>query len=618
MSIRIIFVNFLVCILFLRAGEVSPRIANYTITATLFPETKSLTASEKIVWFNKTCDKVSTLQFHLYMNAFRGPNTTFMRESKQSSRFGNDIFEDNWGHIEVTCLKTEMQPNHIQAIEFIRLDDGNADDDTVIETKLPGSILPGDSLIVYIDFEVFLPEIIARSGYKNNFFMVGQWFPKLGVYEEQKGWNCHQYHANSEFYADFGVYDVTIRLPKEYRVGATGYPVAEYLYDDSSRSIRFIATDVHDFAWAASDKFEVITEKWQGIDIRFFYQPEHKKQIHRQMKALIKALEFCSEWFGLYPYPNLTVIDPPDDALEAGGMEYPTLITAGFTHDFSKYFHFMEELIIHEFCHQYWYGIVANNEFEEAWLDEGFTTYSEMKIIDSLFGGTFNFSHYNLLNRDLTWIKYALGDPKKDIIVKNSWEYPLGGYYTFSYAKPALLLLTLENFAGEKQMRSFFKIYFEKFKYKHVTTKDFINTFCEEAGYKWYSFLEQVLYSTDVLDYRMYSIDTDSAGVHRYRCEITAYREGNIICPVEVHTVFEDGSSRMERWGGEERYRIFIYESQSPVLYAEVDPNFKNKLDINRLNNSIRARPDRTASAAFRHILFSWMQSLLHFLCYWM
>lgn len=605
----------------IHANDISQRIANYTITAQLIPQTESITATETIVWHNKTSDAVSTLQFHLYMNAFQGPFTTFMREQGQSNRFGTGYVPKKWGRILINSLITAKDEDCTRMISYIRPDDGNKDDSTAIEVRLPMTVFPGDSLVIDISFTVYLPEIIARSGCQDNFYMIGQWFPKLGVYEEKKGWNCHQYHANSEFYSDFGIYDVTLVLPDDYKVGATGYCVTENIFDDSSRSVRYIARDVHDFVWAASPEFEVFSDSWDGIDIRILYQPQQKAQISRQAAAVKKTMDYCNTWYGRYPYPVLTIIDPPDAAFEAGGMEYPTLITAGFMYDLSDNFHFMEEIVVHELCHQYWYGIIANNEFEEAWLDEGFTSYSEMKIIDSLYNGTIEFSKYKFFDQDFAWSKYAFGTPKKDIIVKDSWDYPLGGYYTFSYIKPAMLLLTLENLVGKQQMRNFFGVYINRYRFRHVTTNDFIKTFCEVAGNAWQPLLNQVLYGTEVLDYRMYTITndiiSDTSGIDRYQCKVAVYREGNLVCPVAVHIVFEDGSVCDEQWDGQERYHIFTYNSTVPVSFAEIDPDFKNHLDINRINNSLWAVKQSNSRISLRNILLFWIQNFLQLMAYW-
>jgi hypothetical protein len=618
---KIFFFSFLLASLSLvPAQNLSTHIANYTITARLLPQTKTIQGSETIVWYNKTTDAVPNLQLHLYMNAFKGPHTTFMQKRGQSARFGYSKNNKNWGSIVIERLQTQNRIDLIKEKRFIQPDDSNTEDETVVEVILPQEVLPGDSLVIVIDFRVNLPEIIARTGYRNNFFMIGQWFPKLGVYEQGRGWNCHQFHANSEFYADFGVYDVTIQLPQEYMVGATGIQISQEMIDDSTKSLRYLAKDVHDFAWAADPEFEVITDKWQDITICFLAQPAHRMHIDRQIAALKHAFTYCNEWYGVYPYSQLTVIDPPDDAQQAGGMEYPTLITAGFMYDIFNSFHFMEEVVVHEFCHQYWYGIVANNEFEEAWLDEGFTTYSEMKIIDSFYIGSIDILNFRLLNREITWLKYALGNPNQDRIVKNAWEYQLGGYYMFSYNKPALMLLTLENFIGRETMRIFLKKYFECFRFKHVTTRDFISTFCEVAGYEWQSFLEQLLYKTGDIDYRLYSltnrISSDSAKIEKYNSKVVVFREGEVSCPVEIVTFFEDGSKRSEIWDGKERYHIFSYTVPVPALYAEVDPEHKNWLDSNRLNNSKNAKTDNQITASIHNLLLFWMQNLLGILIY--
>jgi hypothetical protein len=618
---KILFVYLLIpSFSFLSAQNVSARIANYTITARLFPKTKTIRATEKICWHNRTQDVVGTLQLHLYMNAFKGSETTFMQERRQSKRFSYGRKRKKWGNIVIAHIQTAKGVDLTACQRFIHPDNDNINDRTVVEVDLPEEVQPWDSLCIEIDFVVTLPEIIARTGCQDNFYMVGQWFPKLGVYEAGKGWNCHQFHANSEFYADFGLYDVTIRLPSEYIVGATGIRVEQQFHPDSTKSVRYWAPDVHDFAWAADPKFEVVTDNWQDVTIRFLTQPGHDKQIKRQLTALKDAFTYCHDWFGAYPYKILTVIDPPEAAFEAGGMEYPMLITAGFTYDIFNIFHFMEEVVVHEFCHQYWYGLVASNEAEEAWLDEGFTTYSEMKILDSYYNGSVNVLKFSLLDRELTWLKYALSDARGDRIYKKSWEYELGNYYICNYAKPALLLLTLENYVGKEIMCKFMQSYFNRFRFRHVKTRDFISTFCQVAGFEWQEFLEEVLYGTGDLDYQLYSVTNRvmnaGDGSKHYACRIVIFREGEISCPVEIESRFTDGSSRFETWNGRGSYHTIEYRNEHPLISAEIDPAGKNWLDSDRLNNSKNAKNDRQIEGALRNLLLFWVQNLLNLITY--
>ncbi len=258
-------------------------------------------------------------------------------------------------------------------IKFIQPDNDNKKDQTVVRVPLSDSILPGETITIDIKFKSKLPKIFARTGFAENYFFAGQWFPKIGVYEhagmrhaKKGGWNCHQFHANSEFYADYGVYNVNITVPKDYVVGAVGQLLDEKI-QGTEKTFRFKADDVIDFSWTASQRFIEYKDKWGDVDIRLLIQPEHKDLAERHFESAKIALDYFTAHLGPYPYPNLTIIDPPLSGAGSGGMEYPTLITAGSVAWLPNGIRAIEMVTIHEFGHQYFMGILATNEFEEAW-----------------------------------------------------------------------------------------------------------------------------------------------------------------------------------------------------------------------------------------------------------
>ncbi len=355
----------------------SPRIVTYHISVALDPVQKMLNGKETLTWRNTSTDRVGELRFHLYFNAFKNSESTFMRESGGVNR-GFELAEGGWGWIDVTSMKTAEGEDLTGRIEFIHPDDDNASDQSVIRVPLSKPVLPGQTIQLAVAFAAKLPRVFARTGYYQNFYMVGQWFPKIGVYEAAgqrfatKGqWNCHQFHANTEFYADYGVYDVTMNVPKEYIVGATGLLAGEMENGDGTKSVTYHAEDVHDFAWTASASYLDLTEQWQHVKIRVLMQPQRAHQAERYFQSAKAALEYFDKHVGRYPYPNLTIIDPAYGASGAGGMEYPTFITAESMWGIGTFLKLAEIVTVHEFGHQYWYGMVGNNEFEEAWMDEG-------------------------------------------------------------------------------------------------------------------------------------------------------------------------------------------------------------------------------------------------------
>ncbi len=271
----------------------SPRIANYDIEVKLAPDKRMLIGNEKLTWHNKSTDTISELQFHLYLNAFRNSQSTFMKESRGWSR-GHGIEKDGWGYIDVNRLALASGEELTHTLAFIHPDDDNTEDRTVCSLPLPTPLAPNDSIVLHIDFTAKLPQPpLARTGAKEEYFFVAQWFPKIGVYIDGK-WNCHQFHANSEFFADYGVYNVRMTVPKANVLGATGVQVEVLDNGDGTATHFYHAEDVHDFAWTTSPEFRVHTDyiKTKDVEIRVLMQPDHDYQWLRHMEAAKAAVEY--------------------------------------------------------------------------------------------------------------------------------------------------------------------------------------------------------------------------------------------------------------------------------------------------------------------------------------
>ena len=635
----------------------SPRLANYEIEVRLDPATKKLYGNEIITWTNKSGDYIPDLQFHLYLNAFKNEQSTFMKESGGKHR--SSVLERNggWGWTQIKKMSIGQNTVVTDSIRFICPDDGNQMDETVIQVMLQEPVKPYQTLIINIEFEAKLPQVFARTGYKGDFFLVGQWFPKIGVYEEagdryatEGQWNCHQFHSNSEFFADFGIYDVKITLPEKFTVGATGVKINEQLNQDGTKTHRYYCEDVHDFAWTADTDFIVVEDQWKHVKIRYMIQPMREYAASRHINAAKNALEYLEEWYGRYPYPTLTIVDPQYGGFGAAGMEYPTFITAGMLWMLPDGIKLPEEVTVHEFGHNYFYGMLASNEFEEAWLDEGMTTYVELKMMDEYYGknggSMLSLWGINIMDSQLKWIFYKIR-PRRDVIFKNSWEYKRGGYGTFSYNKPALMLLTLENYLGQEKMKEFTREYFHRFKFKHPTTRDFINTFNDVTGEDYNWFFDQVIYGTDVLDYKIEKItnkkeinkllgvfgnpadisDTtteksdqddstfsDDPGETTWSGKVYVSREGEVHFPVEILVKFSGGSQVLENWDGKERYKVLKYSGGARIISAEVDPDKKIWLDVNFLNNGKTVKKYSAPKLKYNLRWLFWTQNILHVL----
>ncbi|HEX3375136.1 MAG TPA: M1 family metallopeptidase [Edaphobacter sp.] len=466
----------------------STRVVTYTIDARLDTDKKSLDATETLTYKNLTGQSLATLPFHLYLNAFR-PESTFTSETHfgggiRDAESGNEYPPEKLGSINISHIDADGYGDLTSAMHFIAPDDGNAQDHTVAEIALPHPLAPNDSITFHIAFHDQFPLSVARNGYKRDFIMGGQWYPKPGVFWHG-AWNCHQYHATTEFFSDFATFTVNLTVPRRYIVGASGVPTGEVISPaapgkEDTKTLSFYGEDIGDFAWAASPNFTVtdgtFLSSLGAVKIHVLALNAHPRAGPRYLDITQKTMAQYDQRYGPYPYKIITVIDP-EPGSEMGGMEYPTLFTA----DTGWYepTHITELTTEHEFGHQYWYGMVATNEFEDAWLDEGINSYTEVKVLDAILGrntSVFDRPYTNAGDYELQRFDYLLA-PGYDPVTRWAFKFrDSESYGGITYGKSATLLATLESLIGRDTMDEAMRTYFLRYRFTHPTTEDFLRT----------------------------------------------------------------------------------------------------------------------------------------------
>jgi len=587
-------------------GPLSQRVVAYQIDAKYDPAKHTVDATETLTYHNLTGQPLDHFPFHLYLNAFQ-PKSTWIYEAHRDGNFRTSNFEE-WrdkdsGADDITKLEVVGMGDLTKHMKFISPDDGNPNDKTVFDVPLPRPVLPGQDIVFKITFKDTFPEVIARTGYKRTFLLAGQWFPKVGVWWHD-AWNCHQFHAQTEFFADFGTYDVKITLPKDYLVGATGVQVSDSDNGNGTKTVTFHAEDVHDFAWTADPNFVEKDSEFDGsvgpVKIRLLTYNSHHSSWQRYIDITRHTMGRFDEWYGPYPYAQITVVDPPHGAFEAGGMEYPTFITGGTTWWVPKGLLLPELVTEHEFGHQYWYGMVATNEFENAWLDEGINSYTEVKVMDNRFGR--NTSILNLLGaqlgeREEQRLSY-LGSPDRDPISKASYtDMSMQTYGDITYGKTATMLVTLEEALGENTLRKALHNYFIKYRFTHPTQEDFLRTVNETAGQDLGWYWNQAVYGTQVMDYEVLRAGSnpvnwaeknlaEKKGVTEYETQVLLHRKGDFVFPVDAEIKFDNGEAVHEQWDGRDRWIRYVYRKKAKLLSAQIDPDYHVTMDRDYLNNS--------------------------------
>ena len=615
----------------------SPRNASYRIRARLDTEARTISGTETITWRNLATIPAATLQFHLYYNAWRNTQSTWMRERILAGDTSLATrHEEDWGWTNVSAMRVRQAgsvSDVFSQLRFIAPDDGNADDRTVVEAPLATPVQPGETIDVEVEWVARVPRTFSRTGAIGNFYFVAQWFPKIGVLEDA-GWNCHQFHAATEFFSDYGVYDVQLDVPRGWTVGATGTEQART--DAGDRTVHtYRQEDVHDFAWTTSPDYLEKKARFEhptlpAVEMRLLLQPEHEGQAERHFAATRAALRYYGEWFGPYPYGHITVIDPAWQS-EAGGMEYPTLFTAGTRVFAPERTTQPESVTVHEAGHQFWYGIVGSNEFEHAWLDEGLNTYSTARVMEEVFypqyyarryfGGFIPWRFEDLaLTRDTDGNRMPAYRPvaKNDEQSTPTWQYWPGSASSITYNKTALWLHTLERMVGWETVQRILSTYFQRYAFKHPKPQDFFAIANEVSGQDLTWFFDQVHRSSNVFDYAVDVFKSapatargffdDGAGTagtfdarrrtaDSFRTTVVVRRLGEGLFPVDVRVFFEDGQEHRWKWDGKARWTTFEIDRPVRAVSAQVDPERVLLLDVNRTNNSATLNPAGPAAA---------------------
>lgn len=593
--------------------QLSDRVAEYHIDVNLNEKTRTLTGTESVTWKHPGSLPVSELYFHLYPNAFASKDTTFMKESGGKLR-GDAMPKDGWGSMKLTGIRTTDGISLIHRLQYVQPDDGNTNDQTLVKVRLPRPVQGGESTTLLINFEVQLPKVFARMGTADNFVMAGQWFPKLSVYEPagtrgrtSEGWNLHQYHGSSEFYSDFGIFSVRINVPSSYIVAATGFPTKTAVVKQNRKTYQFYADDVHDFAWAASPDFVYAEEPFSsaevpGVRIKLYLDPLHKDLKDRYFYAAKAALSSYSKWYGRYPYSTLSIVVPPASGNGAGGMEYPTLVTAfGATSESPGYE--LERTVVHEIGHQYFYGMIASNEFEEAWLDEGFTSYAEDKLMESAYGIQPN------LPIQASFVNHPAALPM------DAWKYGSSDIYAQNvYTRGKLVLLGIERQVGTGTMNKIMARYSAKYRFKHPTTSDFQRIVEQVTGRSWKDYFNQYVYSGQMANYSVDSITVSPVQTRSgpiFESVVKISRLGGTYPEVPVLFNFKDGHLVRKIWKGDENQIVYKLQYKQPLAWAMIDPGYTLVLENKHIDNYLKAEVEEKIGTRWNLGITKVVESLL-------
>jgi hypothetical protein len=637
------------------------RVVDYVLTARYDETLHQIDGRARITWRNRGPVAVQQMPLHLYMNGFRSPDTAWMRQARGQHRGQRLDPKDPWGYVDVASVERVGGEGSDGTPARTALRHAEAEEPSLMTVWLDQPVRPGEVVELDVAFTTKLPRVFARTGFADRFVLAGQWFPKPGVLEPSGAWKAHPFTLYSEFYADFGRYEVELDLPGDLVAGATGILVSKEEADGRQR-LRYLAEMVHDFAWTAGPDLVEAWGEHEGIRIRALVPRARADQAERHIAAQKAALASMEPRFGPYPWSTITLVDPPEGAEGAGGMEYPTFYTTspdpavprplralGFDARLGSF------TTIHEFGHQYFQGLLASDEFSQPWLDEGLNTFSNALVYIDWFGND---------GGNGPWIATIAGQPISLFdgfrLEQNERWYlevtdqtaaafsPLvGGYGPATYSKTALSLHTLRRLVGAAAFDAAMRTYAERFRFRHPTGRDLEATLAERLGervtlghdaqgqpieLRLPEFFEQALRTTRKLDFRVHKLVNqpvlgavglrrDEHGVlvggdppperppegwsdDQLEGVVVVLRRGDFEVPVEIEVELADGTRERVLWDGRGRYRVLRWPGKR-LRWASIDPDHRLLLEGERYDNTRYAeseRPPATVSSALARV----------------
>lgn len=550
---------------------------------------------------------IKSFYFNLYQNGFKEGSTLF-KESDYFEIYMKKFKEEAFSSTEIKSISIGEKKLEYR---FVSPDDGNLKDKTLLEVILPETLFPEDSTKIEIIWETKLHKYYFRSGYTDETLFLMQWYPKLGVFEGGK-WRVHQFHSSTEFYGEFSDFEINFLIPPEWDLVGTGKIEEEKV--PQGKKIKITAENVHDVGIVLSKELKKIKKNINipqdnPVEISIFIPSEYNYKIPRIMDILIKSFGFYNDWIGPYLYSNFSIVFPPWEASQGrAGMEYPQLILCGVKHFQHKNSLDLEYVIAHEFAHQYFYGLIASNEVDEPWLDEGFTTYVSSKFLEKYFPiykiDLPFFLKINVLKPlqmnpfEAINLNYYNDDGIAQFSMPGYQHPDYNRYRIYAYNKPAMALKTLEKYFNEEQMKKFLQDYFSSFSFLHPHSEDVINLIEKNFGIIWAQNFYNLCYKPQIIDYEAEVISDRQFLVKKY---------GELYIPLEIKVLFKDGTSENINIENIKNFQIFKYEEKT-IKKVILDPERKILLDLNPLNNIAK---NEKKGKTFFYFFFSKINLLL-------
>jgi hypothetical protein len=586
--------------------------AEYIMNVNFDVNNHQFAGTQKLVYTNNSPDTLRKVYYHLYYNAFAPGSMMDVRSrtiADPDARVKDRISKLKPNEIGYQNIKKLTQNGKKTTFKIV---------ETILEVQLDAPILPKTEVVFEMEFEAQVPVQIRRTG-RNNAegvaYSMTQWYPKMCEYDHD-GWAANPYIAR-EFHGVWGDFDVTINIDKKYTLAATGYlknpqaigkgyentAMPMTLPKGNQLSWHFVAPQVHDFAWAADTAYRHTQQRVEGEDLMLHFfninKPEWNKNWDTLAVYMTESFKFANKNFGKYPYKQYSFIQGGD-----GGMEYPmaTLILGGGTQEG------LVGVSVHESMHSWYQGLLATNESKYAWMDEGFTSYAENKIIQHLYKKHDPNPHEGEYAGYFSIVKNNQQEP----ITTHADFYKLNRTYSISsYGKGAILLHQLSYIVGQQAFDKALQNYYYQWRFKHPTDRDFKRVFEKTCNMELDWYFEQFVNTTNTIDYGIKYIGND-----KNTTTFTLERIGDMPMPVDVHLTLKNGTKELyhiplsltfgtknEKFDGKiiekeawqwvyPQYRLSITHSLNDIESIEIDATTR-MADVNRDNNIFPQKPKK-------------------------
>lgn len=607
---------------------------DYKIEVTLNDTLHSLDGFITIDYKNNSPQSLNYILFHLWANAYRDQTTPLAKQLLENGE--TDFYfskPEQRGFIDHLDFKTNA--------EACKWDYDSASLE-MAKLNLNAPLKTGESVRITTPFRVKLPETFSRLGHIGQSYQISQWYPKPAVFDKT-GWHPIPYLDQGEFYSEFGSFDVSITLPKNYIVGATGdlqnedekkwldslseatKKIVTYVDNPNqkfpasskeTKTLHYLQTNIHDFGWFADKRFRVLKGE---VEL-----PYSKKKVitwslftDNQAKLWCKSTEYLhdaiynySQWIGDYPYAQVTAVD---GALSAGGgMEYPNVTVIGESRNAFE----LDDVITHEVGHNWFYGMLGSNERDHAWMDEGINSYYEERYIRTKYpsqkvmsgiptgiGKAFNVNQYRHKYLYDLGYQFQARENYDQALEQTSSKFTDFNYGVMVYGKSMLIFSYLEAYLGTEVFDKAVKKYFETWRYKHPQPEDIRNVFETETGKNLSWFFDDLINTKKKVDYR---IDHRQKTIDDRNTNFVSLSNiGEINSPVSVSVLKHDSILRTIWVDGFEGKKNIEVNTEGGDK-VQIDPLMEIP-EINRRNNTYKLNK---AAHHFEKLRFQFLGSV--------